>query len=235
MEDLARETFERLAQEGISVAPEDAVRLDEAARRLRLSRDEDGTPYLYAPRVRMVGGVLFHEPTAQSDLWLLEVADGIAANPDTRFWLRAFSLAHADEPRFFDTPDMRDAGKVSKAVRAFQRTLAATELEVAEAMLYCINGDERDEEPISPKAAERAQKSEATRRDQIWDALTRGLGSTGASLDDLKRLTVPTIYRALSRAVEIRHGTGKPVASPAALTAWNELLLEIKNKGKGNG
>jgi hypothetical protein len=231
MEDLARETFEKLAAEGISVSPVDAVRLDEAARRLRLSRDEDGSPFLYAPRVRMVGGVLFHEPTAQSELWLLEVADAIAANGDTRFWLRAFALAHADEPGFFDRAEMRDSQKVSAAARAFQRSLAATEAEVVDALFYCIQGEERDAEPTGPKARKRIEKSEATRRDQVWDALSRGIGTTGAPLDDLKRLTVPTIYRAVERAIELRHGRGKPSASPAALATWNELLMELRKKG----
>lgn len=233
MEDLALEAFERLAAENISISPADAVRLDEAARHLRLSRNDDGTPYLYAPRVRMVGGVLFHEPTAQSDLWLLEVAEAIAANADTRFWLRAFALAHADEPGFFDRDEMRDAEKVCEAARAMQRRLSATEDEVADALLYCISGEERDESPADPKAEARAATSEVTRRDQIWDALTRGMGATGASLDDLKRLTVPTIYRAVARAVEVQHGSGKATASPTALVAWNNLLLEIKAKAKG--
>ena len=231
MEDLARETFERLEAEGISVSPVDAVRIDDAARRLRLSRDEDGSPFLYAPRVRMAGGVLFHEPTAQSELWLLEVADGIAGNSDTRFWLRAFALAHADEPGFFDSAEMRDFRKVADAARSFQRSLAATEGEVVDALLYCIHGEERDEIPVGEKARERLKKSEATRRDQIWDALSHGMGATGAALDDLKRLTVPTIYRAIERAVEIRRGRGKCAASPAALAEWNELLLELKKKG----
>jgi len=57
------------------------------------------------------------------------------------------------------------------------------------------------------------------------------MGATGAALDDLKRLTVPTIYRAIERAVEIRHGRGKCAASPAALVEWNELLQELKKKG----
>lgn len=231
MEELARETFERLAAEGIALSPVDAVRIDEAARRLRLSRDEDGSPILYAPRVRFCGGALFHEPTAQSDLWLIEVADVIAANGDTRFWLRAFALAHADEPGYFDRAEMRDFRKVKDAVRAFQRSLAASEPDVADALLYCIHGEDRDAEADNPKARERVAKSEATRRDQVWDALSRGLGATGAALDDLKRLTVPTIYRAIERAVEVRHGRGNVTATPAALTEWNELLLELKAKG----
>ena len=48
-----------------------------------------------------------------------------------------------------------------------------------------------------------------------------------AALDDLKRLTVPTVYR----AVEMRHGRGKATATPAALAEWNDLLLEVKAKG----
>lgn len=233
MEDLAREAFERLAAEGISVTPEDAVRLDEAARQVRLSRDEDGSPILYAPRVRMAGGVLFHEPTVQSDLWMMEVADAVAENGDTRFWLRAFALAHADEPRFFDREEMRDAKKVEKSALAFMRSLSASVAEVEDALLYCINGEERDAPPPDPKAAERLRKSEATRRDMIWEAITRGMGVTGAALDDLKRLTVGTIYRAVERAVECRRGRGKPSATPAALSTWNNLLLEIKAKSKG--
>ena len=235
MEELARETFDRLAAEGISVSPVDAVRLDEAARRLRLSRNADGSSFLYAPRVRMVGGVLFHQPTVQSDLWLLEVADAITADGDSRFWLRAFALAHADEPGFFDRDEMRDAKRVQVAARSFQRSLAATEEEVSDAVLFCVYGEERDEPATLPERRRR-EADEATRRDHLWDVLSNALGVTGAALDDLKRLTVPTLYRAVARAVELRHGRGTPAASPAAVAAWNVLLQEIKSKGlKTNG
>ena len=103
------------------------------------------------------------------------------------------------------------------------------------ALDYCVNGDERDTEPTGPKEQARAQRAEATRRDRAWEALIAGLGATGAALDDLKRLTVPTVWKAVLRATELQHGRADTSATPAALAAWNELLLEIKAKAQSGG
>ena len=235
MEELARETFERLASEGVTITPLDAVRIDDAARRLRLSRHADGDPFLTAPRVRMVGGVVFHEPTIQSNLWLDEIAAEYARDDDTRFWFLAFALAHADEPGYFDRAELRKAQTVGETVRAFMRGISASLADVAAALDYCVNGDERDAEPTGPKEQARAQRAEATRRDRAWEALIAGIGATGAALDDLKRLTVPTVWKAVLRATELQHGRADTSATPAALAAWNELLLEIKAKAQSGG
>ena len=154
MEELTRQQLDKFAGMGVTPSPVDAIRLDEAARRLCRAKSADGSQFFPAPRVRWCGGVLLHEPTVQSDLWIAEVADALAprgwiaektgAADLTRFWMRVFALAHADEPRFFDSPEMRKAETVREAVNALRRSMAATMDEVEDAVLYCVYGDDTD-------------------------------------------------------------------------------------------
>ncbi len=236
MEELTVETLERFDAEGVKCAPRDAARLDAAARRMRLAKLSDGEGFLVAPRVCFCGGVLFHEPTIQSDIWMLEVARAIVPTgwladasgraDEVRFWVRAFALAHADEPGFFMRPEMRDARAVSKAVDAFTRRLAASRIEVEDAVLFCAYGDEDDEARADAPAPEDGECV----RDRLYADLAEAVGVTGAAIDDLKRLTRPMLYRATRRAWELGERKFRNEEATRALIAWNELLADIRGK-----
>ena len=230
MQELAAEMFERLAAEGVNVTPFDAVRIDTAARLLARAKASDGAPYLSAPRVRFCGGVLFHEPTIQSELWLLEVAAPLSANGDTALMLRAYALAHADEPGFFDGEEMRNAKSVQKRARAFMRTIAATERELLDALAYCVSGDDDgyDDLPMPEPKGRAADAPRMTRRDRMYADLAEAVGVTGAALDDLKRLTPPQLDRALRRAWELNRWEFKDGEDTRASVAWHALIEEVR-------
>jgi len=237
MDELTVQTLERFEAEGVKCSPRDAARLDAVARRMRRAKLADGEGFLEAPRVVFCGGVLFHEPTVQSDLWMLEVASSIVPSgwlakktgvaAEAQFWVRAFALAHADEPGFFDRPEMRDARAVSAAVNALRRTLAATRGAVEDAVIYCVFGDDLDE---GDAPAPSKDSAEATRRDHIYADLAEAVGLTGAAIDDLKRLTAPMLLRAMRRAWELGEHEFRDNEAKSATVAWNKLLEEIRGK-----
>ena len=232
MEELAVQTFDLLAKEGVTVSPVDAVRIDAAARRLREAKSSDGACFLAAPRVRFCGGVLFHEPTVQSDIWLSEVAAPLCADGRTAIMLRAFALVHADEPGFFDAPEMRTARTVQRAAKSLMRTIAATKDEVVAAMDYCINGDEADifDEPPPPGRGRSPSGPQRTYRDRLYEDLAEAVGVSGAAIDDLKRLTPPMLERAIRRAYELNRWEFRDTAGARALVAWNALLAEVRGR-----
>ena len=234
MTELAAETFDRLEAEGVAVTPFDAVRIEAAARLIAQAKSSDGAPFLSAPRVRFCGGVLFHEPTIQSELWLLEVAAPLCANGDTALMLRAFALAHADEPGFFDGEDMRSAKSVTRYAKDFMRRIAATEDELVSALDYCVNGDDDglDDLPM-PKPKKRKGATSAprqTRRDRMYADLAEAVGVTGAAIEDMKRMTPAMLDRALRRAWELNRWEFKDGEDTRASVAWHALLEEIRGK-----
>lgn len=237
MDELTVQTMERFEAEGVKCSPRDVARLDAVARRMRRARLVDGEGFLEAPRVAFCGGVLFHEPTVQSDLWMLEVAGAVVPSGwiaektgravEVRFWVRAFALAHADEPGYFARPEMRDARAVSKMVDDFARSLAATRQQVEDAVLFCVYGDDDGEVGTNHRAA---RDAEITRRDRIYADLAEAVGLTGAAIDDLKRLTSPMLWRAIRRAWELGERQFRNEEATRALVAWNELLAEIRGE-----
>ena len=238
MDELTVQTLERFEAEGVKCSPRDVARLDAVARRMRRAKLVDGEGFLEAPRVAFCGGVLFHEPTVQSDLWMLEVAGAVVPSGwiaektgravEVRFWVRAFALAHADEPGYFARPEMRDARAVSKMVDDFARSLAATRQQVEDAVLFCVYGDDDDEGDDRASRDDAAHAADVTRRDRIYADLAEAVGLTGASIDDLKRLTSPMLWRAIRRAWELGERQYRNEEETRALVAWNELLAEIR-------
>lgn len=234
MQELAAEMFDRLAAEGVEITPFDAVRIEAAARLLAQAKSSDGAPFLSAPRVRYCGGILFHEPTIQSEMWLLEVAAPLCANGRTALMLRAFALAHADEPGFFDGEDMKSAKTVTKYAKDFMRRIAATEDELVSALDYCVNGDDDgyDDLPM-PEPKKRKGAADAprvTRRDRMYADLAEAVGVTGAAIDDLKRMTPAMLDRALRRAWELNRWEFKDGEDTRASVAWHALIEEIRGK-----
>ena len=244
MEPFAAQQIEKFAAEGVQVSPADAVRLEWAARRLCRAKAADGAKFYPAPRACWCGGVLLHEPTIQSELWLEEVADAFAprgwiakktgAEDLTRFWMRFFACAHADEPGFFDRPEMRTASGVKAEIAALRRKVAATREEAEDALVYCVYGDPSEDlpDPTPPRRRNASDAAKMTRRDQIYADLAEAIGVSGAKLDDLKRLTVPAIYRAMRRAWEVNEWKFKDCETAPALAAWYALVDEIAAKRK---
>ena len=233
MEELAKEQFEKMRSLGIEVSPEDAVQLNDAARALRCAKQSDKSRVLPAPRLIACGGEFFHEPTVASTIWTIEIADVIAEDEETEFWLHAFSLVHAEERGFFSCPEMRDAVKVLEKVREFQRNFSGTMNELISAVFYCVVGEDM---PVTPgeKEVEYIKSYSDSRRDRIYSDLAEAVGVTGSNLEDLKSLTPPMLDWAIRRAWEMHGSKFKEATSAGELVAYKRLCAEIAAKSTGN-
>ena len=226
--ELAREQVDRFEAEGIHLSAEDVVRLNDAAGDLAAAK-ADGVPIFDAPRCRWCGGVLVHEPTVQSELWMIDVASELASNDETWAWMMAFALVHADEPGFFATPEMRTAKSVQRACREFQRNLAATRDELWAAVNWCRRAD-------SVRAGKRnsgekdVRAAEASYRASLWSDLAEAVGLTGCGPDELQRMTCPSLDRAIRTAWEREGRQFKDAGVAQKTRAWYELVSEIRGR-----
>lgn len=233
MEELAKEQFEKMRSLGFDITPEDAVRLNEAARALRLAKQADKSRVLPAPRLIACGGEFFHEPTVASTLWTIEIAEVIAEDEETEFWLHAFSLVHAEDSGFFSRPEMRDAAKVLEKVRDFQHRFTGTTNELISAVYYCVVGEDM---PTAPggKDGEEIKTYSNDRRDRIYSDLAEAVGVTGADLEELKMMTPPMLDWAIRRAWEMHGSKFKEATAARELITYKRLCSEIAAKSSGN-
>ena len=132
---LARDDFEDLKAQGLNPTLEDFDRLNQIALRLT---DGAETTCANFPRVGWAGDVPFFQPTLAAFAWYHGHAARLAADDETAntFWW--FALAHAREPRFFETLRARD--EIEKAVAAWVESLPVTRDEVARAARYAVRG-----------------------------------------------------------------------------------------------
>ena len=132
---LARDDFEDLKAQGLNPTLEDFDRLNQIALRLT---DGAETTCANFPRVGWAGDVPFFQPTLAAFAWYHGYAARLAADDETAntFWW--FALAHAREPRFFETLRARD--EIEKAVAAWVESLPVTRDEVARAARYAVCG-----------------------------------------------------------------------------------------------
>ena len=226
MEPLVKDDIDRYAAKGVHIDAEAVVRLEDAARKLKSAKTPDGSPLLLAPRCRWVGGVLLHEPTVQSELWMQEVAEPLAEDGRSCSWLLAFSLAHAVEPGFFDTVEMRTPKEVQSAAKGFQRSLAATETELWAAVEWCMRGDD------AGKCADAGEEDASSdpdedRRNAIYAHIAEAVGVSGASLADIKTMTPSMLLHALRRVWEMHGTTFRNCALDRATRDWYRVTAEI--------
>ena len=89
---MAQEDAEQLEEEGIKLTFPEWTRLN--AFGLKVERDTQSTDLYSLPRVAIIGGVSFREPTLGSEIWFNEAARLFNMdNSDTYLILRAFSLS----------------------------------------------------------------------------------------------------------------------------------------------
>ena len=225
MEALAAQQLERFARDGITPTPAQIIALNDAARALAKARARGGASFFHAPRVRHLGGIRFHEPTIQSELWMNEVASEISQNPQTWNLFLAFSLAHADEAGFFDTPEMRRFDTCEKAVRRFLRSLPVSSDALLEVLNYCVYGDEPQTKSKSDNSKPPADEFDIG--DALWRELATAIGLTGASPRDLKTLTLPLLRQALRSVYELQGGKFEDADVTDASRQWYGLVKEI--------
>jgi len=227
---LAQDQIEKFTSEGIVLSPSDVIRINDAAAALADARSHSGGIF-GAPRCRWCGGVLFHEPTVQSELWMMECASALAANDESWGWMLAFSLVHADEPDFFEDEAMRSAKAVNRRCRELQRVLAATRDEVWAAVNYCRFGREI---PGGKKLTdEQLAEMEERYRAGLYADLAEAVAITGCGPDELRRMTCPMLERVIRSAWEKAGRQFKDAEVGARTREWYKTIGEISSYSQG--
>ena len=162
--ELAKGDFEDLRAQGLNPTLEDFDRLNTIALRLT---DGDETTCANFPRVGWAGDVPFFQPTLAAFAWYHGYALRNAADDETAntFWF--FALAHAREPKFFDSLRKRD--DIEAAVKAWVESLNVTYAEIVRASRYAVTGYDDATSPIqnsnSPRfRADRSAAAENLKR-----------------------------------------------------------------------
>lgn len=221
--ELARGDWEDLRAQGLSPTLDDFDRLNQIA--LRLADGAETTAANF-PRVGWAGDIPFFEPTFQAFAWYYSHARRAAANAETEWTLWAFALAHAREPRFFDSLDTPEA--IDRAASAWAASLPVSREEVMRACRYAAVGFD-DARPATNGAADggprfRADRSKAAENLAALEArLAEACAALHVAPDALKCETPSRLYLICeAAAVEL----GRPLTrDEARLRADYDLTL----------
>lgn len=231
--ELAKGDWEDLRARGLSPTLEDFDRLNSLALRLT---DGGETTCANFPRIGWAGDVPFFEPTMQVYAWYFNYAVRAAANEDTEGTFWAFALAHAREPRFFDSLVAPDA--IDKAVTAWVETLSVTKDEVVRACRYAMRGFDDADAPRKPgNPAHRADVSAAAANlAALEDNLKRACAKLGRLPADVQCETPARLGRLIeAAAVEL----GKPMGRDEARLqaeyglAFRKITLRLEAEKSG--
>ena len=212
---MFKRDFEAFRSQGLDPAPEDVVRLNALAVRVRLAASAPRVAHLprlaFLPRdARWRVPIVLREPTVAHELWL-EHAARIIDCDDPRNWLlvNAFALARPADA----LPDAFAPRKVVRAVFRFaaRRLVRFTSEQLYAAVEYCLFGADwtageaggarrlgGDDDPVRQLA-------------DVESSPTLGLLAEARalrlplSIDDAKRLTASELAEAV-RAAQLREG-----------------------------
>lgn len=229
---LAQDQIDKFEADGIKLSPADVIRINDAAASLAAAKSDGRSELFDAPRCRWCGGFLLHEPTVQSELWMLEVAGALASNEESWGWMLAFSLVHADENGYFEGEEMRSAKFVLRVCRDFQRRLAATREELRAAVDWCRFGRVTPTS-LKPVSSDNAERMEEVYRARLYADLSEAVALTGCWAGELRRMTCSTLDRVIRTAWERNGRTFKDAAVGEKTREWYRILSDISNHKNG--
>lgn len=158
---MFRRDYAAMAAEGLAPSPEDVVRLNALAVRVRLSADAAVSSALpraaFMPRdSRWRRPLVLREPTLAHEMWTEEALRLFGGGEDARAWLlvEAFALARGADA----LPSVRSPGRLVRAVARFaaRRLSSFTREQLSCAVEWCLFGadwtaGERGGEPRARK------------------------------------------------------------------------------------
>ena len=200
--DTFRHDYERMTAEGVKFTPEDIIRLNALALKVKLSGKAFGAAHL--PRAIFLddGGVfraplVLRQPTLAHELWI-ERTGAFMNLADNRTFRLVYAFALSREAIALPSP--LDRRRVVKAVFSFasRRLGRLTYRQLADAIDYVLFGPDWMAGEIPPSRAAH------TPSDQTSPALGVMIGAVARrlalSLDDLGRLTCDELTEAVQRA-----------------------------------
>lgn len=222
LSEIARHDLESLRAAGFAPTDAEVVALNDLG--VRLERGKN-TTVVNHPRMAVAGSVVLHEPTVGGvEWWLMYGKDAFVLN-SSRLYGYYFMLAHCrDMERLNSLTRPKD---ITRAVRAWKRTIDATEDELFRAMLYARGADiETDVDKTATVDDEEALAS-------VWRKVIMVSGSTGIKPEDLRTCVDSELNALLVNAVM---GSGRiEVKSCVAdlYIAYKKCLRAIEDRCNG--
>ena len=207
---MAMEDIEALRGEGITVTPEEAIRLN--AFGLKVERNTESSEFYAMPRVSVLGDVTFHEPTIGSELWLNRVGKTFDLDDvETFMQLRAYSLSRPHD----QLAPPEDKENLKKAVCDFVSGKLAgyTVQQVQNAVSYAVLGNDPSKceaRPLSSIKKEKAEEEEA-RDDEDYcyeiGLLRQGVMYRLGSAEQIRKMTTSELEMLVEYELYMKFGS----------------------------
>ena len=239
---MFRRDFASFEAQGLRMTPEDVVRLNALALRVRLSATAPRSAHLprlvFMPRDSAWRVPLtLREPTVAHDLWLEEAARYIDCADDRNFlWLHAYALSRPAER----LPDAFSPPRLVRAVYRFaaKRLCRFTREQLGAAVEYCLYGANWTAGEMP--GADRRDRKEAERYPATDDPAAHSptLGALAdcralripLDLDDARRLTASELAETVHAALAIAHRFDADAARADALADYCRARDEIRER-----
>lgn len=243
---MFRRDFASFRAQGLDPAPEDVVRLNALAVRVRLAASAPRVAHLprlaFLPRdSRWRAPIVLREPTVAHELWLEQAARIIDCD-DARNWLlvNAFALARPSDA----LPDAFAPRKVVRAVFRFaaKRLVRFTAEQLSSAVEYCLFGSDWTAGEAGGARRRGGDDDPVRQLADVESSPTLGLLAEARalrlplSIDDAKRLTASELAEAV-RAAQLREGLVcrdglKADALADYVRAREEIRARLKSEAK---
>ena len=208
--DILKKDIRQYAARGVEFAPEDIVRLNALAVRVKLSQHPCqgvGLPRcVFLPRMSFFGRELvLREPTIAHELWLEQAAQWVDVEDERNFlFLHAFALSVADVDSL---PDAFDGRAVVKAVFRFavKRLVRYTAEQLRNVVDYALYGADWTcgEAAVESGGVKSGGVDSPTHNSPTLGLITRARAlRLPISLDDARRMTASELAEAVAEALD---------------------------------
>ncbi len=238
---MFRRDYESLTAQGYALTPEDVVRLNALALRVRLSSAAPCSVHLprlvFMPRdSRWRPQIVLREPTMAHELWIEQAARWIGCDDDRNFlWLHAFALSRPAKK-------LPDAFKPARLVRKVYRFAAwrlcgFTREQLSAAVEYCLFGaDWTEGETGGKKRNVQNGKDGVPPTNTDAPSPTLGLLVDARALrlpvttDDMAHMTLPELEAAIGLALISAGETDIAKTRDAAVGEYIRAREEIRKR-----
>ena len=238
---MFRRDYESLTAQGYALTPEDVVRLNALALRVRLSSAAPCSVHLprlvFMPRdSRWRPQIVLREPTMAHELWIEQAAKWIGCDDDRNFlWLHAYALSRPAKK-------LPDAFKPARLVRkvyrfAAKRLCGFTREQLSAAVEYCLFGADWTAGEVGGKKRGK-DKSKGGVPPTSTDAPSPTLGllvdaralRLPVTTDDAAHMTMPELETAVRLALISAGETDVANTRDAAIGEYVRAREEIRER-----
>jgi len=234
--DQFKKDYRQMTAQGVEFTPDDVVRLNALAVKIRLSQNAANTVHL--PRLAFLGKLVLREPTIAHDLWIEEASRWIDVGDDRNFlWLHGYALSTRAEKLV----DAFDPKRLVKKVYRFaaKRLCGFTREQLSAAVEYALFGADWKVGEQGPRTKVEVEKASDVNLNLQPQPLSPTLGllvnakahRLPISLDEAKRMTASELDEAITRCLMNDDAIDVKKARKLALKEYCLAREEIRARG----